>query len=81
MGTTQANQQDPSLSLSSFVGAILVGVAGAKWLTNEVDKNLLRAAAAKAASAPVPDANKAEQIALATPAQALNIARSLSGNR
>lgn len=42
---------EPSLTLSSLVGAALVGVAGARWLTNEVDKSLLRAAASEASSA------------------------------
>ncbi len=41
---------EPSLTLSALVGAALVGVAGARWLTNEVDKNLLRAAASEAGS-------------------------------
>jgi len=38
------------LTLSALVGAALVGVGGARWLTNEVDKNLLREAASEAAS-------------------------------
>jgi len=41
--------------LASLVGAILTGVGGARWLTSELDKNLLRAAAAAAQpSAAVP---------------------------
>ncbi len=40
------------ISLASLVGAVLVGIGGARWLTSEVDKNLLRAAAAQAAGAP-----------------------------
>lgn len=31
-----------SLRFSALAGAFLVGVAGAKWITNEVDKNLFR---------------------------------------
>src|SRR5438552_3140303 len=31
------------LTLSSLVGAALLGVGGARWLTSEVDKNLLKA--------------------------------------
>ncbi len=49
-------------------------VGGARWLTNEVDKNSLRATAAQAASAK-PSAAASQQIAIATPAQALNVAR------
>jgi len=64
------------LSLASLVGAILIGVGGARWLTSEVDKNLLRAAAVEAAGAQ-PSAAASQQIALAAPAQALNIAKSM----
>jgi hypothetical protein len=31
-----------SLRFSALAGALLVGVAGAKWITNEVDKQMLR---------------------------------------
>jgi hypothetical protein len=64
------------LSLAAFVGAILVGVTGARWLTNEVDKKLLKAAASQAAgSTPSPVASR--QIAMASPASALQIAKSM----
>ena len=57
-----------------MAGALLVGVAGARWLTNEVDKNLLRAAATYAAnksgSVELP-----QKLALAKPADALDIAK------
>jgi hypothetical protein len=61
------------LSLSSVIGGLLVGVGGARWLTNEVDKKLLRAAASKAASGQ-PNDQKAIRISAASPAEALNIA-------
>nr|WP_320132409.1 hypothetical protein [uncultured Holophaga sp.] len=64
------------LSLSSLVGAILVGMGGARWLSSEVDKSLLRAAAAHAAAGH-PSLAAAQQIALAPPAQALGVARNL----
>jgi hypothetical protein len=64
------------ISLASLVGAMLVGVGGARWLTNEVDKNLLKAAASKAASSQA-DATAAQKIALASPVQALDIAGSM----
>ncbi|MCI0638376.1 MAG: hypothetical protein L0Y70_04835 [Gemmataceae bacterium] len=38
-----------SLTLSGFVGAVLVEMGGARWLTSEVDKSLLREAGATAA--------------------------------
>lgn len=80
-GTTEALSTNSSpdkigLSLSSLVGAVLVGIGGARWLTNEVDKNLLRAAASQAASAQ-PTQKASQQIAMASPAEALHIAKSL----
>jgi hypothetical protein len=65
------------LSLSSLVGAALIGISGARWLTSEVDKSLLKAAVTKAASAQPAAPAVAQQIALATPAQALDIASGL----
>jgi len=79
-GTPAALQQNHpesiSLSLSSLVGAVLVGVGGARWLTNEVDKSLLRAAATKAAgSQGTPSAS--QRIAMAPPMRAFEIAKDL----
>jgi hypothetical protein len=80
-GTAEALKRNTSpeqigLALSSLVGAVLIGVGGARWLTNEVDKSLLKAAASKAASAQsTPSAS--QQIALASPIQAFNIAKSM----
>jgi hypothetical protein len=71
-----ANSDGVVLVLSSLVGAALVGVAGARWFTNEVDKNLLRAAASKAAGG-VGSPDAARQIALARPLQALQIAQAM----
>lgn len=63
-----------SLTLSSLVGAALVGIGGARRVTNEMDKKLLTAAASMAAAAPqAPEA--AQQIVAASPAQALAIAQ------
>jgi hypothetical protein len=66
----------PNLKVAALVGAVLVGVAGARWLSNEVDKKLLKAAASEAAGAKADD-DKAKKILTASPAQALNIAKSL----
>jgi hypothetical protein len=65
-----------SLTLAGLVGAVLVGIAGARWLTNEVDKNLLKAAASKAAGGHAAPA-AAARILMASPAQALEIAKAL----
>ena len=44
-----------SLRFSALAGAFLVGVAGAKWITNEVDKRLLKESVKVAASGkPIP---------------------------
>lgn len=65
-----------SLTLSALFGAVLVGVGGARWITNEVDKKLLTFAASKAAAAPAaPEA--ANQIIAASPTEALAIAQSI----
>jgi hypothetical protein len=72
-GTIDPNVASTGLSLSSVIGGLLVGVGGARWLTNEVDKKLLRAAASKAASGQ-PNDQKAIRISAAAPAEALRIA-------
>lgn len=75
-GTSAAPAGAPSLTLAGLVGAVLVGVAGARWLTTEVDKNLLRAAASQAASGQA-SPQAAAKILLASPAQALKITKGL----
>jgi len=37
------DQVAPGLTLAALVGAVLVGVAGARWLTSESEKKALRA--------------------------------------
>ncbi len=64
------------LTLSSVVGAFLVGIGGSRYLTNQVDKSLLKASAAKAAGSDADSAAPAA-IATATPAAALQIAENL----
>ncbi|NPV63872.1 MAG: hypothetical protein HPY61_14820 [Methanotrichaceae archaeon] len=68
--------QDVSVTISAMAGAILIGVGGARWLTNEVDKTLLKTAAITAAAArPSPEGS--QSITVATPAQAFNIAKKM----
>lgn len=65
-----------NVTLGALMGALLVGIGGARWLSGQVDKNLYQASAAKLAAATnAPDA--ARQIMLASPAQALDIAKQL----
>ena len=73
--TTQSGTQiEPGVTLAAFVGAILVGIAGARWITNEVDKNLLRATASQAANSKSSNLLSA-QIAMAKPAEAFRLAK------
>jgi hypothetical protein len=41
---TEQSRRVISFTFSALAGAFLVGVAGAKWITNEVDKKLLKKA-------------------------------------
>lgn len=71
--TTQpGTAAQPGVTLAAFVGAILVGIAGARWITNEVDKNLLRATASQAATSKSSD-QLAAKIAMAKPAEAFRL--------
>jgi hypothetical protein len=60
------------LTLAAAAGAILVGMGGARWLTNEVDKKLLQAAASNAANRAA-EPQMAAQILMASPEQAVRI--------
>ena len=70
-----ATAQEFGLTLSTLVGAILVGIAGARWVTNEVDKLLLRAIASEAAKTQ-PSQDMAAKIALAKPGEAVKMFQS-----
>lgn len=67
------------LTLGNVVGAFLVGIGGARIVSNEVDKKLLSAAAVEAAGSPA-DSAMATTIASATPTQALKAAEGASTN-
>jgi hypothetical protein len=60
--------------------SLLAGAAGAKYLTNEIDKRLLKAAAI-AAAVSRPSLEDAERIARATPLQAFKIAKKMLPQR
>ena len=59
-----------SLRLSALAGAFLVGVAGAKWITNEVDKRLLKEGIKIATKKRLPSQDS-EQIIEGSPRQVL----------
>ncbi|HXJ85280.1 MAG TPA: hypothetical protein VMS18_00545 [Candidatus Binatia bacterium] len=61
-----------SLKFSVLAGAFLVGVAGAKWITSEVDKRLLKESVKVAASSEKMPMDRSEHIAKGTPRQVLH---------
>ena len=72
-----SDSSSPTVTLASVVGAILIGIGGAKWLTSEVDKKALRATAATAAASNA-NAAASARIAISRPFEALQIAKQLS---
>jgi hypothetical protein len=75
-GPVPAGSTPPTLALAALVGAVLVGIGGARWLTNEVDKNVLRAAASNAASRNAHPATAA-QMGSALPTEVLRLSTTL----
>jgi len=66
-----------SPTLAAFGGALLIGVGGARWLSNEVDKQLLRTAVVNAAASPTPSPKVAAELISATPAEAVRLTAKL----
>jgi hypothetical protein len=60
-----------SLRFSALAGAFLVGVAGAKWITNEVDKRLLKESVKVAAKKALPP-GESEYVATGSARQVLH---------
>jgi hypothetical protein len=79
IGTAEEVSTKFYLSLGNIVGAFLVGIGGARIVSNEVDKKLLSAAAVEAAGAPA-DSVAATTIASATPMGALKVAEEPGGD-
>ena len=76
LGSTDGVRPGAALTVSALVGAVLVGIGGGRWLTDQADKSLLKATAAQAAQGRAsPEASAA--IAASRPAAALEIARKL----
>jgi hypothetical protein len=61
-----------SLTFAALAGATLVGIGGARWLTNEVDKRFLQEAASEAGEKKIPheDCTKLRRV---SPRKALDI--------
>lgn len=51
LGSAPADPSGWSLTLAGAAGAILVGIGGARWISSEVDKRVLRIGGANAAEA------------------------------
>jgi hypothetical protein len=64
------------LTVSSLVGAALVGVGGAQWLTNEASKKVFKNLASIAASAE-PSPERSREISVASAGRAVEIAEEL----
>ena len=75
-GAVTGQVAEVSLSLSAVSGAILIGIGGAKWLTNETDKRLLKTAAVTAAAAS-PSLEDSKKMLMSTPAQTFNLAKNM----
>lgn len=60
-----------SLRFSALAGAFLVGVAGAKWITNEVDKKLLKESV-KVAGSKTLNSEECEQLVRGSALQVLD---------
>lgn len=77
IGTPPASSMDNNLPVSALGNAVLVGIAGARVISSEIDKRLLKATAHEAAKSGPSDI-AASQILEASPAQALEIAHSMN---
>jgi hypothetical protein len=73
-----ANGSGPNSSvgelLITLIGSILVGSLAARWVTNEADKRLLRAALAKACAAPAAHPDTARVMEIASPCYVFSLA-------
>jgi len=68
-----------SLTLSAIAGAFVVGVAGAKWISSEVDKQLLKESVRVAATSEALPAPEALKITEGPPQQVLERVRAACG--
>ena len=77
IGQPPMDAPSTSVTLASLVGAVFVGIGGSRWLSNEVDKKLLRETVTTLTTAPPAQPQQAVAIATAQPAEALHLAREL----
>jgi hypothetical protein len=65
-----AERSQISLTFSALAGALFVGIAGAKWITSEVDKRLLKESV-KTASTKTRSPEECERLVQGSPRQVL----------
>jgi hypothetical protein len=76
MASASITSNEPgTLTISALAGAILLGIGGARVLTNEVDKRLLKATASAAAQADGSSTFSRKIASAPTAIQALNFAK------
>jgi hypothetical protein len=68
-------------AMLQMVVGMLIGSLGARWITNEADKRLLRAAACRAAAAPAADPETIRAMEVAPPRAVLKVATALEPRR
>jgi hypothetical protein len=61
----------PHLQMPALAGAFLIGVVGAKWITNEADKSLLKESVKVAGTKEKMSADRAEAMTTGTPLEVL----------
>lgn len=71
---TTGDKKPIELTIGALVSAAMAGIAGAKWLSNEVDKKLLRATASEAAAGQ-PKSELSRKVMTLPPGEALKAAQ------
>lgn len=61
-GTAASTGVQAGVTLSTLGGAVLIGVAGSRWLTNEIDKTILKSATVVAARSQASTSNEKDRV-------------------
>jgi hypothetical protein len=70
-GAPQNSEIQTGLTLSSLGGVVLIGIAGSRWLTNEIDKTILKSATVMAARSQASNPNENATVQKLTDSMAL----------
>lgn len=76
IGAVNDTRTEVSLTIGACAGALLVGIGGSRWLSNEVDKQFLKEVATETAATTEISSEDRKRIHQAPPMQALEIAKS-----